>query len=148
MGPRRTSGLGVEVVLERNDLTYEIIGAAMEVHRELGPGLLESAYDTCLAHELSHRRIPFRRQVELPITYKDVSLDCGYRLDFVVDDRVIVELKAVDHLERIHRAQLLSYLRSFDTNLGLLLNFNVPRLKDGVHRVVDDHHRETGSPPE
>lgn len=147
MGTRRTDGLGVEKGLDRDDLTYEIIGAAMEVHRELGPGLLESAYDTCLAHELTRRDIPFRRQVDLPITYKDVSLDCGYRLDLVVDDRVIVELKAVDHLERIHRAQLLSYLRSFDTNLGLLLNFNVPRLKDGVHRVVDDHH-ETVSPPE
>jgi GxxExxY protein len=137
----------VENGLDRDDLTYEIIGAAMEVHRELGPGLLESAYDTCLAHELSQRRIPFRRQVDLPITYKNVSLDCGYRLDLVVDDRVIVELKAVDRVEHIHRAQLLSYLRSFETNLGLLINFNVPRLKDGVHRVVDDDH-ETDSPPE
>jgi GxxExxY protein len=106
------------------------------VHRALGPGLLESAYEACLCFELSENRIPHRRQVPLPVTYKSVNLDCGYRLDLVVDDHLVLELKTVDRLLPIHEAQLLTYrkLGGFDT--GLLLNFNAPVLKDGLKRMV------------
>lgn len=121
---------------EINALSHEIIGAAIEVHRALGPGLLESAYEDCLAHELSLRRIPFRRQVPLPLTYKGVRLDCGYRLDIVVKELVIVELKAVDHVAPINKVQLLTHLRLFGSWLGLLINFHVPVLQQGIHRVV------------
>ena len=125
-----------------NKLSEKIIGAAIEVHKALGPGLLESAYEECLCRELSLRAVPFERQVPLPVVYKDVKLDCGYIQDLVVDNRVIVELKAVEKLHEIHRAQLLSYLRLSDRWLGLLINFNVPILKSGVERVV------SGDPPE
>ena len=119
-----------------NGLTEEIIGAAIEVHRALGPGLLESAYEECLAHELSLASISFARQVALPVTYKAVQLDCGYRLDFVVEDTVVVELKAVDGLQAIHEAQLLTYLKLGGWPIGLLINFNVPVLKTGIKRMV------------
>ena len=118
-------------------LSHEIIGAAIEVHRLLGPGLLESAYEECLARELAIRNVPFKRQVALPVQYKGVDLDCAYRLDLVVDDLVIVELKAVGELEPIHEAQLLTYLRLTGLWLGLIINFNVPKLVEGIVRRVN-----------
>jgi len=120
-------------------LTREIIGAAIDVHRTLGPGLLESAYEECLAHELSLRGIRFEKQKPLPVVYKDVKLECGYRMDLLVDGRVVVELKAVDALAPIHDAILLTYLRLSGCQIGLLLNFNVPALKDGVRRLVNKY---------
>ncbi len=117
-------------------LTESVIGATIEVHRELGPGLLESAYEECLCHELRLRDIPFARQVAVPVNYKGVSLDCGYRLDLLVDDSVIVELKCVDKLLPIHSAQLLTYLKLSGKCVGLILNFQVPVLKEGIVRRV------------
>lgn len=110
--------------------------AAIEVHRELGPGLLESAYEECLCYELSLRRLRFERQVELPVRYKAVALDCGYRMDIVVEGLVLIELKAVESLAPIHTAQTLTYLRLSDLPLGLLLNFNSTLMKDGVRRLA------------
>jgi GxxExxY protein len=120
-----------------NDLSKKIIGAAIEVHRILGPGLLESAYEECTYHELSLQEIAVKRQVPLPIRYKDKNLDCGYRLDLVVGQLVIVELKAVERIEPIHEAQVLTYFRLSNLWLGLLINFNVPVLKDGIRRIVN-----------
>jgi GxxExxY protein len=117
-------------------LTDKIIGAAIEVHKALGPGLLESAYEECLAHELSLARICFERQVPLPITYRSIQLDCGYRLDFLVDRTVVLELKALESLQPIHEAQLLTYLKLGGWPIGLLINFNVPVLKKGIKRMV------------
>jgi len=117
-------------------LTHEIIGAAIEVHRTLGPGLLESAYSECLARELSLRGIPFEREKPLPVVYKEVKLDCGYRIDFLVDGRVVVELKAIEALAPIHDAIVLTYLRLSGCKIGLLINFHVEVLKDGVKRIV------------
>ena len=108
----------------------------MDVHREIGPGLLESAYEECLCYELNERGIKFKRQVDLPVRYKSVNLDCGYRLDIVVEELVIIELKSVDALQPIHSAQILTYLRLSKLPLGLLINFNVPLLKDGLKRVA------------
>ena len=122
---------------EASLLTGRIIAAAIEVHRYLGPGLLESAYEQCLCRELDRRGINFERQVALPIDYKGYRIDSGYRLDLVVDHRVVVELKAVRQLEKIHEAQLLTYLKMTGLNLGLLLNFNVVLLKDGIKRLVN-----------
>ena len=119
-----------------NELTSQIIGAAIEVHRELGPGLLESAYEECLCYELSLRDLDFQRQVPLPVRYKKVLLDCGYRIDLLVGNLVVLELKAVAALEPIHDAQLLTYLKLGGWQVGLLLNFNVPVLKDGIRRLV------------
>lgn len=110
------------------------IGAAIEVHRHLGPGLLESAYQQCLEYELGLRSIPFVRQVELPVNYKGVVLECGYRLDIVIAGCVVLELKAVEKLEPVHEAQLITYLKLSGHRLGLLLNFCVPTLKDGIRR--------------
>jgi GxxExxY protein len=119
-----------------NEITHAIIGAAIEVHRTLGPGLLESAYEECLAHELSQRAIPFERQRPLPLEYKAVRLDCGYRLDLLVAGLVVVEIKSVEALQPIHDAQLLTYLRLGGWSTGLLINFNVVVLKDGIRRRV------------
>jgi GxxExxY protein len=119
-----------------NELTEAIIGAAIEVHRALGPGLLESAYEECLCRELSLRKIPFERQRALPLQYKGMSLDCGYRVDLLVADKVVVEIKAVEALLPIHEAQLLTYLKLGGWQVGLLINFNVPVLKDGIRRRV------------
>ena len=119
-----------------NPLSKEIIGAAIEVHRQLGPGLLESAYEACLAHEFSLRQIPFERQKAVPVIYKGTRLDCGYRLDFLVDGLVVVELKAVFGLAPIHEAQVISYLKLTNLKLGLLLNFNVKLMKRGIKRIV------------
>ena len=119
-----------------DELSHVIIGAAIEVHKHLGPGLLESAYEECLCREFALRGIHFERQVQLPIEYKGVKLDCGYRLDLVIENLVIVEIKAVEKTEPVHEAQLLTYLRLRGLWLGLLINFNVPHLKDGVRRFV------------
>ena len=119
-----------------NELSKEIIGAAIEVHSHLGPGLLESAYETCLVYELSQRNIPFERQKPIPVVYKDVRLDAGFRADLIVDGLVIVELKSVEKLAPVHEAQVLTYLRLTECKLGLLLNFNVSLLKDGIKRLV------------
>ena len=119
-----------------NGLTEAIIGAAMEVHRALGPGLLESIYEMCLCRELSIRGIPFERQVLIPVEYKGVKLDCGYRADIVVDGTILLEIKAIDSLLPIHDAQLLSYLKLGGWKIGLLVNFNVELLKNGLRRRV------------
>ena len=119
-----------------NQLTEAIIGAAMEVHRTLGPGLLESTYEMCLCRELSIRGISFERQVPIAVEYKGVKLDCGYRADIVVDGMILVEIKAIDSLLRIHDAQLLSYLKLGGWKIGLLINFNVEMLKNGLRRRV------------
>ncbi len=119
-----------------NEITRMVIGAAIEVHQILGPGLLESAYEECLCHELTLRQVPFERQRQLPVTYKGLQLDCGYRLDLLVAQRVVIEVKAVEHLLPIHEAQLLTYLRLGRWQVGLLMNFNVPVLKQGIHRRV------------
>jgi len=118
------------------ELTEKMIGAAIEVHRFIGPGLLESAYEECLAHEMKIRGLNFERQVSLPVAYKGVKLDCGYRLDFLIENAVVLELKAVDALQPIHEAQLLTYLKLGGWSVGLLINFNVPVLKNGIKRVV------------
>jgi GxxExxY protein len=124
-------------VEEMNTLTGKIIGAAIEVHKSLGPGLLESTYEECLCHELSLLKIPFERQKEVPVTYKGVRLDCGYRIDILVAGRLILELKACERLEPIHEAQLLTYLKLTGLTHGLLINFNTPLLKDGIKRIVN-----------
>jgi GxxExxY protein len=117
-------------------LTQAIIGAAIEVHRTLGPGLLESAYEACLAYELTARGISFRRQLEVPINYKGQAIDTGFRLDFLVEDQVIVELKAVDKVIPIHEAQLLTHLKLMQKKVGLVINFNTRLLKDGIARRI------------
>lgn len=117
-------------------MTGQVIGFAIEVHRVLGPGLLESAYEECLCHELSHNDVVFRRQVPLPVRYKDVNLDCGYRMDIVVAEKLIVELKTVERILPVHEAQLMTYLKLSGLRRGLLLNFNSAVLKDGIRRIV------------
>ncbi len=125
---------GTEVGL--NKITEQIIGAAIEVHKALGPGLLESSYEECLSHELKLRSVPFERQVSLPVEYKGVKLDCGYRLDLLVSKTVVVEIKSIEAIQPIHEAQLLTYLKLGTWKLGLLINFNVPILKDGIRRRI------------
>ncbi len=119
-----------------NELTDAIIGAAMEVHRALGPGLLESTYEMCLCRELNIRGIPFERQVPIPVEYKGIKLDCGYRADIIVDSGILVEIKAIDSLLPVHDAQLLTYLKLGGWKIGLLINFNVELLKHGLRRRV------------
>jgi GxxExxY protein len=122
---------------ERDPLTEQVIGAAIEVHRVLGPGLLESVYQRCLCHELKLRGIERQPQVKLPVVYKGLSIDCEFFMDIVVSDKLVVELKAVERLLPVHEAQLLTYLRLSGIRLGLLINFNVPLLKDGIKsRIV------------
>ena len=124
--------------MKEDELSNEIIGAAIEVHRNLGPGLLESAYEECLCYELINRGIKHERQKPLPIVYKGTELDCGYRLDVVVDNLIILELKAVDQIQPIHSAQLLTYLKLSKMKLGILINFNVTVLKSGIKRIVNE----------
>ena len=119
-----------------NEVSEKVIGAAIEVHRELGPGLLESAYEECLAHEMNLRGISFERQKPLPVIYKGVQVECGFRLDFIVSDLVVVELKAVEELTPVHHAQLMTYLKLTGCKLGLLINFNALRIKYGVKRIA------------
>jgi GxxExxY protein len=123
-------------IARANELSHHVVGAAIEVHRTLGPGLLESAYQECLCRELYLREIPYQRQVELPVEYKGTRLECAYRLDLVIEGLVIVELKSVEAVEPVHEAQLLTYLRLSGIWLGLLINFNVPLLKQGIYRPV------------
>ncbi|MDR1191938.1 MAG: GxxExxY protein [Verrucomicrobiales bacterium] len=124
-------------------ITEQIIAAAIEVHRHLGPGLLESTYEECLATEFALVKLPFKRQVPLPVTYKGKTLDCGYRMDFVISDSVVLELKAVEKFEPIHQAQLLTYLKLAGKQLGLLINFNVPMLKQGIKRIVNNYQKNS-----
>lgn len=121
-----------------NKITEIIIGAAIEVHKALGPGLLESAYETCLAFELIERGLKIEQQKALPVVYKDVKLDCGYRLDLLVDEQVIVEIKSTEAIAPIHQAQLLSYLKISGLRVGLLINFNVEILKNGIKRIINN----------
>ncbi|HET6933471.1 MAG TPA: GxxExxY protein [Candidatus Angelobacter sp.] len=122
--------------LRHEDLTKQIIGAAIEVHKTVGPGLLEGVYEECLCHELTLRKLRFERQLLVPVLYKGVSLDCGYRLDIVVEETVILELKSVDRIHPIFEAQLLTYMRLLQKPVGLLINFNVPILRTGIVRKV------------
>lgn len=122
--------------LELNTISQRVIGHCIEVHRELGPGLLESIYEEALAFELSRAGVKFQRQVDRPLIYKGMSLNCGYRIDFVIEEKLILELKAMSALAPLHYAQLLTYLKLDGKPLGLLVNFNVPALKDGIRRVV------------
>jgi GxxExxY protein len=128
--------------MEINQLTERVIGACIEIHKTLGPGLLESAYEECLCRELSLAGIGFERQRSLPVAYKGVQLDCGYRIDLVVENKLIVELKTVQELLPIHEAQLLTYLKLSGLTVGLLINFNVPALRRGIKRIVN-HYEES-----
>jgi len=122
-----------------NELTHKVIGCAMKVHSALGPGLLESAYEECLAYELSKSGIMVERQKPMPLVYDGVKLDCGYRMDILVEGKLVLELKAVDMLNDIHLAQILTYLKLSGCELGLLINFNVVKLKDGLRRVINSN---------
>lgn len=126
--------------MDADRVTEGIIGAAIEVHRALGPGLLESAYEACLAFELAERGLRVEQQKPLPVRYKSVQLECGYRLDLVVEQLVVVEIKAVGKLAPVHQAQLLSYLKLSELPVGLLINFHEKMLKDGIRRLVNNHH--------
>ena len=128
--------------MDSHQLTHEIIGAAIEVHRLLGPGLLESAYEECLCHELTLRNLGVQRQVPVPVVYKEVKLECGYRLDLVVEKRVILELKSIEAFSPVHEAVMLTYLRLSGFRIGLLINFNVSILKDGIRRFVFEPRHE------
>jgi GxxExxY protein len=123
--------------MDINDLTGKVIGAAIEVHKALGPGLLESTYEECLCVELGLRKIPFERQKEIPVEYKGVKLDCGYRIDVLVANSLILELKVCESLQPIHEAQLLTYLKLTGLKVGLLINFNVPVLREGIKRLAN-----------
>jgi len=125
--------------MEINEITGQIIDAAIKVHSALGPGLLESAYEICLAHELRKRGLNVQTQVMLPIEYDGIQLDAGYRIDLLVEKVVIVELKAVEKMNPIFEAQILSYLKLSNLQVGLLINFHVPRLKDGLKRIVNNY---------
>ena len=129
-----------------NQITDHIIGASIEVHRTLGPGLLESAYEACLAFELVDRGVEVEHQKPVPVIYRGVKLECGYRLDLLVEEMVIVEVKSVNRLEPIHEAQLLSYLKLSDCKVGLLINFNVKVLRDGIKRMVNNFPGTIGAP--
>lgn len=130
-----------------NEITHDVIGAAIEVHRQLGPGLLESAYRECLSREFILRGIPFEREKALPVEYKDVLLEDGYRLDFLVAGCVVVEIKAIEALAPVHDAQLLTYLRLGGWRIGLLINFNVAVLKSGIHRKILGFEDEQAAMP-
>ena len=129
--------------MEINQITEVIIGSAIEVHRRLGPGLLESAYQECLCYELTLQDIRYEAQVALPIQYKGRRLDCGYRLDLLVEDQVVVEVKAVERIAKVHEAQLLTYLKLGGWQVGLLINFNVPVLRQGIRRMVFEFDERT-----
>jgi GxxExxY protein len=135
VAPRLASTTKLSTDAEQS-LTRAIIGAGIEVHRALRPGLLESVYQACLSRELELRAIPFRQQVDIPVTYKGVELECGYRIDFIVSDKVVVELKSVQEILPVHEAQLLTYLHLTGVRIGLLINFNVAVLKNGIRRRV------------
>ncbi len=123
-------------MLVHGELTEKVIGLAVNVHKQLGPGLLESVYEECLAFELAEAGLMFRRQLAIPITYRNTVLDTGFRADIVVEDDLIIEIKSIEAIQRVHEAQLLTYLRLSNRKVGLLMNFNVLRLKDGLRRFV------------
>jgi GxxExxY protein len=133
--------------MELNNVSGAIVDAALKVHSKLGPGLLESAYESCLAYELGKRGFYVQSQVMLPICYEEQRIDAGYRLDLLVNDSVIVELKSVERLLPIHKAQLLSYLRLSNKSVGLLINFNEVRLKDGIKRIVNEYRGQATDTP-
>jgi GxxExxY protein len=133
---KKPKGNHMKGYIQFEKLSKAVIGCAIEVHRELGPGLLESAYEQCLAHELRLKGIQFELQKVMPVEYKGTQIDCGYRLDLLVEGQLIVELKAVAAIEPIHKAQILTYLKLARARTGLLINFNVPLLKDGIQRFV------------
>jgi len=122
--------------MEFDDLSNRVIGCAIQVHRELGPGLLESTYEQCVAYELNQAKIPFKIQHPIPVSYKEIKLDCGYRVDLLIDHQLIVELKSVEQLSKIHEAQVLTYMKLANIRIGLLINFNVQILKKGIKRFV------------
>ncbi len=126
------------MMMDINKLSSRIIGAAIEVHKALGPGLLESTYERCICHELSLGSLSLERQKPLAVRYKGINLDCGYRLDVVVENTIILELKSCEKIEPIHNAQLLTYLKLSGLNLGLLLNFNVTVMRDGIVRILNE----------
>ena len=123
--------------MDENQLSYRIIGIALELHKSLGPGLLESVYETALAHDLVESGLNVKRQVPLPFVYKDINMEAGYRIDILVNDKVILEIKSIDALAPIHFAQTLTYLKLSNLKLALLINFNVKTLKEGIHRIVN-----------
>lgn len=125
--------------MTENELSSKIIGAAIAVHRQLGPGLLESTYEVCLAYELEALGLVVRKQIALPVVYKNIKLDAGYRIDLIVNEEIILEIKAVEMLAPIHNAQLLTYLKLTERRLGLLMNFNSVRMIDGIKRVVNGY---------
>lgn len=122
--------------MEFDELSNKVIGLAIEVHRELGPGLLENTYKQCLAHELSQTEINFQMEMELPVIYKNIRISCGYRIDLLIENKLIVELKSVDKILPIHEAQLLTYMKLANIKIGLLMNFNEKILKNGIKRFV------------
>ena len=130
------------------ELTHAIIGAAIEIHRDLGPGLLEAVYEECLAREFALRKIAYERQKPIPLVYKDLKLECGYRLDFLVCGRVVVEIKSIEAIAPIHDSVMLTYLRLSQRPLGLLINFNVPILKDGIRRYVWHYEEKDNAEPQ
>lgn len=121
-----------------NDISFKIIGCAMELHRKVGPGLLESAYENALAYELKSAGLTVQQQLPMPFVYKEIKMDVGYRIDLLVENRVIVEVKSLENLAPVHFSQLLTYLKLADKRLGLLINFNTKVVKDGIHRLVND----------
>ena len=125
--------------MSENEISSKIIGAAIEVHKQLGPGLLESTYETCLAYELKQMELDVKQQQALPVVYKEVKLDAGYRIDLLIENKVIIEIKSVDALADIHTAQLLTYLKLKDLKLGLLINFNSVRVVDGLKRILNGY---------
>ena len=125
--------------MSENEISSKIIGAAIEVHKQLGPGLLESTYETCLAYELKQMELDVKQQQALPVVYKEVKLDAGYRIDLLIENKVIVEIKSVEALADIHTAQLLTYLKLKDLKLGLLINFNSVRVVDGLKRILNGY---------
>lgn len=128
--------------MSENLITEKIIGAAIAVHKELGPGLLESAYQECLFYELLQQDVLVEKEKPLPLVYKDVKLDCGYRIDLLVEKRIVVEIKSVDTLNDIHMAQVLTYLKLNNNRIGLLINFNVTQLTNGLKRIINKYYKE------
>jgi GxxExxY protein len=130
-------GRMLQLKMTYNELSYSVVGAAMKVHRELGPGLLEKAYQECLCYEIAQLGLCVEKEVSMPLTYRGVQLECGFRMDMLVENRLVIETKSVSELNDIHFAQLLSYLKQGDFRLGLLINFNTLILKNGIRRVVN-----------
>ncbi|MDT8377068.1 MAG: GxxExxY protein [Mariprofundaceae bacterium] len=136
MGYERTKIQRDAISNELNELARQVVDAAFHVHKTLGPGLLESVYETCLCHELTKRGIPFQRQVALPVVYDGVEIEAGLRLDLWIDKKLVVELKAVEVLNEVYQAQLMTYMKLTGTRLGLLVNFNVPAIRQGIKRII------------